>query len=221
MCESIPLGVVVNRDIQCQLVSTHSTTESCPRARRFLLTMININDLLHNKDERIIYILRHHWIVYVFPGLVALLLAVIPFFVAGFLANTSFVIGANATVLALTSIFLSMYYLGTWLFLFTTFHHAHLDTWIVTSHRIIYIEQRQLFSRTVSEQPLSRVQDVTSEVHGVFSTLLGYGDIIVQTAGAVPKFKFTTIPNPADVSRTIFQLVDDAHKTEQKPASAA
>ena len=35
----------------------------------------------------------------------------------------------------------------------------------------------------MSEIPLSRVQDITIEVHGIIETLLGFGTIRIQTAG--------------------------------------
>jgi len=182
--------------------------------------MMKLEDLLHYPNERVVYFLRHHWIVYAFPVALAVLLAIIPFIAGALLSTTSYVLNPSVTMAAVLSLGLSVYYLGIWLFLFTTFHNAYLDVWVVTTHRIVYIEQHQLFSRTVSEQPLSRVQDVTSDVRGILPTMLGYGDILVQTAGAVDKFAFDTIPNPTEVSRTIFQLVDDVRKREGEPPPA-
>ncbi len=171
--------------------------------------MLSTKQLLHHSDERIVYFLQHHWVVYALPGLAALVLSVTPFVAmsifynripTGDLAEGLFVVG------------LSIYYLSIWLFLFTIFLQHYLDVWIVTTHRIMYIEQHSLFSRTVSEQPLSRVQDVTAEVKGVFPTLMGYGTISVQTAGAVGKFEFKEVANPTKISQSIFQLCEEAHK---------
>ena len=51
-------------------------------------------------------------------------------------------------------------------FAFIEFTDYYLDTWIVTTERIISIEQKGLFERTASELDLISVQDATAEVHG-------------------------------------------------------
>ncbi len=177
--------------------------------------MMRLSDILHHKDEKIVYFLRHHWIVYAYPVGMALVLSVAPL-LAGSMMSSVFT-RISPSLQGMLTIFLSVYYLGIWLFLFTAFLTLYLDVWIVTTRRIVYIEQHSLFSRTIAEQSLLRVQDVTSEVKGVLSTFLGYGNIHVQTAGESKRFGFKAITNPLEVSRTIFKLVDDVHA---KPASS-
>lgn len=173
---------------------------------------MRIKDLLHQKDEKIVYFLRHHWIVYLYPAVVAFMMALLPL-VGGIIIQQSR-IQLSSMLSGVLTIALSIYYLLVWLFLFSAFLASYLDVWVVTTHRIVYIEQHSLFSRTIAEQPLFRVQDVTSDVKGVLSTFMGYGNIRVQTAGALEQFEFNAIRNPLDVSRTIFQLVEDVHKKE-------
>lgn len=81
-----------------------------------------------------------------------------------------------------------------------------LDVWIVTTERIINIEQRGLFNRTVSELRLNQIQDVTSETRGFLETFLTYGDVHIQTAGQRPQFHFKNIDNPDDVKVKITEL---------------
>jgi uncharacterized membrane protein YdbT with pleckstrin-like domain len=59
----------------------------------------------------------------------------------------------------------------------------YLDVWIITTERIIDIEQHGLFHRAVSEIAVERVQNVTVETPGFLATMLGFGNVKIQTAG--------------------------------------
>jgi uncharacterized membrane protein YdbT with pleckstrin-like domain len=102
----------------------------------------------------------------------------------------------------------SFYYFFLWVFFFFSFIDYYLDVWIITNERIINIEQKGFFSRTISEQRLYRVQDVTSEVHGFFPTIFKYGNVYAQTAGAKERFFFHDIPNPDQIRDTIIKLAE-------------
>ena len=58
----------------------------------------------------------------------------------------------------------------------------YLDVWLITTERLIDIQQRGLFDRTISELSLNNVQDVTIEIRGIIPTLLKFGNLKVQTA---------------------------------------
>ena len=73
------------------------------------------------------------------------------------------------------------------------------DIWRNFDDVALNIEQKGLFSRTISELDYTHVQDVTSEVHGPIHTLLNYGDVHVQTAGTHGKFTFRNIPRPEKI----------------------
>jgi hypothetical protein len=72
-----------------------------------------------------------------------------------------------------------------------------LDVWIITSKKIIDVEQHSLFRREISIMNLEKIQDITFEIRGFIPTLFNYGDIKVQTAGAVGSFLIRGVPNPA------------------------
>ena len=82
----------------------------------------------------------------------------------------------------------------------------YLDVWIVTTKRVLNIEQTGLFARVVSELRLYRVQDVTSTVKGVVETLFDFGDVEIQTAGEKTRFLFEEIPHPNRISKSILEL---------------
>jgi len=122
----------------------------------------------------------------------------------------------SSSVIALAS---SAYYLFIWLFFFFSFIDYYLDIWLITSERIIDIQQKGFFSRVISEQKLFRIQDVTSEVHGFIPTILKFGNVHVQTAGTKERFFFHEVPNPDEVRNIIIHLVrlnQRKHKEEMK-----
>lgn len=100
----------------------------------------------------------------------------------------------------------SAYYLFMWVFFFFSFIDYYLDVWIITSERIIDIQQQGFFSRIIAEQKLFRIQDVTSEVHGFFPTILHYGDVFIQTAGTKQRFFFHEVPQPDRIRDNIIKL---------------
>ena len=159
-------------------------------------------------NERIILLVRRHWFVLFIRCLLWGIVGLLPLALALLLPGDLQGMAGSVIGYPLLVIGLSLYYLFLWLFVLNTFVDYFLDVWIVTNERILNIEQDQLFSRTASEQKLSRVQDVTSEVKGIFATFLGFGDVHVQTAGEKARFNFEQVPNPTEVARKIASLAE-------------
>ena len=67
---------------------------------------------------------------------------------------------------------------------------------IITDMHLIQVVQRGLFSRSVSQLSMARVQDVSAVRTGFFATMLDYGTIEVETAGEVDNFVFNVAPHP-------------------------
>ena len=163
------------------------------------------------EDEDIKLILRRHWMHFAGPIATLTAMALMPVF---FYVSASFLMPfvlkqpfLNATILAVV-----LYYLFGWLYFFMIWTDYYLDVWIVTSKRIIDVEQRGLFNREVSEFKLYRIQDITIEVKGVLQTFLKYGDVHIQTAGEKQEFIFKQIPNPNSVKNIIFELYSKSYK---------
>ncbi|MCK4554262.1 PH domain-containing protein [Candidatus Parcubacteria bacterium] len=102
----------------------------------------------------------------------------------------------------------SAYYFFIWLFFFFSFIDYYLDVWIITNERIIDVQQKGFFSRVIAEQRLYRIQDVASEVHGFFPTVLKYGEVHIQTAGTRQRFLFHQVPHPENVRNSIIKLAE-------------
>ena len=148
-----------------------------------------------------------HWfyfIAYIFGLLIALIL---PFILYIFIADTTILAGDVTIPLTVpTSVgwFLaSAWMLIIWMQLGTAFSDYYLDGWIVTNKRIMDIEQRSFFSRQVSSFRMERIQDVTTDIHGIIATLLNFGEVHVQTAGDNREFVMKHAPNPREIKQVI------------------
>lgn len=92
-----------------------------------------------------------------------------------------------------------------WLYAFLVWIDYFFDVWIITNERVVNIEQKGLFVRSVSELKFSRIQDVTSEVSGMLPTILNFGDVKVQTASEEDYFLFRRVPDPYHIKDVIME----------------
>src|SRR6202008_2768447 len=87
----------------------------------------------------------------------------------------------------------------------------YMDIWVITTKRIIDIDYHRLFDREISMQHLDRVQDVTTRVQGLIPTLLKYGSVIVQSAGAREEFVIDQISDPEKLRDVIISVSSRKH----------
>jgi len=89
----------------------------------------------------------------------------------------------------------------------------YFDVWIITTERVINVEQKGMFSRRVSELSYAKVQDITTEVLGFLPSMLNYGDVYVQTAGEQERFVFRTVSDPYHIKNIIAEQQQLVAKT--------
>lgn len=161
-----------------------------------------------SKDEHVVYEIRRHWYVLLVESFFLAVLALIPWVVFFGLDVSGFSFSGSEGPLFF---FVSVSWLFfIWIAFMIVWTNYYLDVWIVTSKRILDIEQHGLFSRDMSEFRLDRIQDVTIEVKGILPTLLHFGDIHVQTAGEAREFIIRGIPRPYRVRDVIIKEHDRA-----------
>ena len=91
------------------------------------------------------------------------------------------------------------------------FHNYYLSLQVVTSERIIDIDQQGIFKREVNELPIDALEDASYKQSGFFSTIFNYGNVILQTAGTssgtsednINGFVFNNVPHPAQIKDII------------------
>ncbi|MEK7632052.1 MAG: PH domain-containing protein [Patescibacteria group bacterium] len=159
--------------------------------------------------EQVVLLLHRHGFVALRIVLVYCLLALVPAAAWVLLGTrTTALNDATSAGFAVITILLASYALVWGLLFFVSWLNYYLDVWIVTNERIINIKQVRLFHRTVSEQKLYRVQDVTWEMQGVLGNMLKFGNVTIQTAAEQSKFTFEHIPDPEGVAKSIMHLLE-------------
>lgn len=166
--------------------------------------------------EHITLVVRQHIFVLFLKLLPYALFAIAPFIIAPFFSM--FVMRATDSAAALSGdlsasfrFFIGIWWLFLWMAAFQVITKYFLTSWVITSHRIVDIEQIGFFRRKVSSFLLIRVQDVTTDVRGIFSTLLGFGDIHVETAGSHEKFCMRGVHSPENLRDLIMREVAALH----------
>ena len=105
---------------------------------------------------------------------------------------------------------------------FTVWTHYYLDLWVISDRRIIVIDQRGFFNRKVSSFRLERMQDIKVTITGIIATLLNFGTIRAQTAGAnESNFASGGMPDPRGVQALIQGAMDERLKVLGNPNVAA
>lgn len=174
---------------------------------------MHIEELIHKKpEEKIIFFLRRHWVVFVGGELLILVMALIPIGAWWLVSGNWPELLTGPVSGPLLKLTVSVYYLFVWLFGFANFVDYYLDAWVVTNDRVLNIEQEGLFNRTVSELDLLNIQDITSEIHGVFPFVFGYGDVHIQTAAEQSRFVFEQVPKPEEIRKRLLTLVEEEQK---------
>jgi hypothetical protein len=88
------------------------------------------------------------------------------------------------------------YVLGGWWFTFNGWLDEELDTFVITSERIIDTTQSAFISIEIASADLDQVQDVRGRVAGFMGGLFHFGNLEMQTAGSKILFQMDHIENP-------------------------
>jgi hypothetical protein len=165
-------------------------------------------------DEEILRVVRKHWFIIVIELAVALVLLFVPFFTLLLFAmfppdffGTNFELSAYGPLVAFI---LAGWTVITVMVGFATWTHYYLDLWIITDRRIILIDQIGFFNRNVSIFRLERLQDIEYFVRGLIPTLLNFGTVRAQTAGAFESnFRTSGLPDPRGLQSIIQKAMDN------------
>ena len=156
-------------------------------------------------DEKIIKILHRNW------------LDIVSQYFLVFLATGIFFLGINiypmifpqfdGTEYNILFLFIqNTFLLAIWIYSFLIWVDYYLDIWVITSEKIINIEQKGLFLRRVSSAKYEKIQDVTVEVTGFLQTVVNFGDVRVQTAGELENIVFRRVSDPYEVKNLIAKI---------------
>ena len=93
------------------------------------------------------------------------------------------------------------------------------SVYIVTNQRMIQINQKGLFSRSIVGINLNQIQMVNYEVSGIQETLLGFGTINIQTF--VGSLTIHEVHHPPKIQKELLHILRDQGITAVNPMDAA
>ena len=159
-------------------------------------------------DERVIAVVRRSWLAYMAP----ITLAIACIFLGFFLITPLLARGGVGTI-----IFVSLIGAGV----IAGVRAAWLWYWnalVVTSIRVIDVDQRGFFHRSVSDARYEKVEDISVEIRGMVATLFHLGTVRLQTAGAHARIELQTVPRPELIQELIGRLQEEAGTHHAPPS---
>ena len=155
------------------------------------------------EGEVLVERVQRHWFVFLLKALALLFAAVIPLALIPILPK-EILIRLNDSLLVFGY---SLWLLFVWMAFFILFTDYYLDIWIITSKRVVNIEQVGLFNRTSTSCFISKIQDIEIKVDGLIQTLLNFGKIQIHTAGAREEvLTMDNMPSPQRIKEIIKRL---------------
>lgn len=160
--------------------------------------------LLPTGEEPKILIVKH-WIVYVGPLFVTLVLG-------GFFAAIAFglisLIDSDEWRWAIFSAWLALCAVQVLLQFLRWFREA-MDIGAATNERLLLQIQETLLSNHLTVTPLTEIQAVKGKNTGLFGSLLRYGTLSIKTASETGESTLTSVPNSERLAIELLTLKDD------------
>ena len=148
------------------------------------------------KDEKLLVIIRQHWLKLILPFVAWLLLTVLLFI---FLKDN--------TKIALIVALLTALYPG---YLYLEWKY---NLWAVTNMRVV--DESGFFGRYSKESPLDKINNV-EYTQSVWGRMFGYGDVEIQTAAELGDSRYTMIHEPKLLKDTITHAQEEYKATQVK-----
>lgn len=171
--------------------------------------MLRLSDVLQPKpEERVVAVVRRHGITLLPRLIIAGFWMVVPFFFLFALTK----IGTFGIV-----IFVLCLSIGLFLAL-RTFLLWDSDVLLITSHRLVDVDQNGLWNRTVSETPLRSVQEIVCERKGIGEMICHMGTLRIRTSGVTPELVASKVSRPERFQQLIRELQDTTPEPEDRLA---
>lgn len=155
-------------------------------------------------DEKILLLVKRHFITNVPWIITALILALIPLAlnIVFTITNAPFTLPER-----FITVFLLFYYLAIFGYAFINFITWFYNMTIVTQKRIVDIDFSDIVYHDVAQTKLTLVEDVNYTQSGFIRTFFNYGDVFVQTAGGKENIEALAIPKPAIMAQLVADFI--------------
>ena len=150
------------------------------------------------KDEKVLLIIRHHWLKLVPAFAIWILVAVVTLWIAN--TSDSFTASAALIIILLAAIF------PLWIYL----NWIH-NIWAVTNLRVI--DEGGYFTRHAKESPLDKINNIEYS-QSFWGRVLGYGNVDIQTAAEMGETTYIMIHHPKLLKDTITHAQEESKKAQ-------
>lgn len=158
--------------------------------------------LILNEDEMIIKTIRQTGTMLIISLFLPVVLIILPFFFMFFLFNR----GNPGIVIFFITLIIGIFWLIRSIVIW------YFKIFIITSQRIIDIDQKGLFQKIVSNVYLTKIQDVYYQTRGIFQTLGKIGNIYIIITDSKTKIEIINISQPYRIQQLILQAKADTLK---------
>lgn len=160
-------------------------------------------------DEKILLVVRAHPITNSLWIFQTALLLVLPFIFPSLLAQ----FGLSLTIIPrnFLTVFTTIDYLLALVVAFEGFLGWYFNVNILTNKRVVDIDFWSMLAKNIYLAPLDKIEEADAGIGGLFGTMLNFGHVSIQTAGAKIAIVMRNIPNPALVAD---RILDEAEKVK-------
>ncbi len=150
--------------------------------------------------EHVVRVTDEHWVKYVAPVLISILLFAIAFLLfvlAGITAHHYALLSGTAYIAAL------LLFLITHHWFFMVLLSESLDKIIITNRRLMRVQYRLIFHEDILEVSFEKMKTVEARKRGFIQNLLHYGTLYFETKlAAVP-----LVPHPNRIAKVIQEVM--------------
>lgn len=107
--------------------------------------------------------------------------------------------------------FIGLFLLGAWYVLKKVFRW-YRNAFIVTTHRIIDVEQKSWLYRSISEISHHKIDNVSHRIRGVFHTIFHCGDLYIQSRGGTTNLVMKNVSHPSRIQSFLQQILEEVEE---------
>jgi len=156
--------------------------------------------------EKVILLLRQHWMTQIGWVLTAFFLIFVPIGLI-WVPMVDFMPG-NFQFMAVV-----IWYLLVIAFVFEKLITWYFHVFIITDERIIDVDFYHLLYKEVSDTKIDNIEDVTYRQGGVVKAMFNYGNVSIQTAAEQREFTIENVPLPNRVAKILNELrLEEEHE---------
>lgn len=160
------------------------------------------------ENEKVVMVVRNFWPLHLSRVLLGATLLVL----TAFFSMPLFRFGTVGIVA-----FVILVFLGLWSSL-RSLVIWYWNVFIITTQRVVDVNQRGYFKREVSEANFEKIQDVLYSINGVFRSLFNFGVVRMQTAGNGMALELSDVPDPKRIHHVITESMSRFEGSNRKGA---